>query len=335
MRVLMTGVLAAALVLGLSAGASGRSSSPEWLTFNEVTLDGRRHVLSRHQIWPATSSLSPDHRRLAFVPQSACETCGPANVLYVADVRGPRQRVLFQSQDGITSVAWAPDGESIAFASAGIWLIAPDGSNLRRIGEPASFLAWSPDSSQIAYMVLREGNWLIRTLSLPSGSTRDLVGGQNVRWSPDGTRIAYERLRGGPCSVQIRILTLRSGTERAVACGSLPNWAPDGRRIAFARFGATDTSASLWVARVRGGKPRRLAEQNLLPDDYATAIWSEDSDWIAFRRGARYCRSRLSVVRVENGRTRRLAAHTRIVTPLAWSSNSRKLLYTGERCTDQ
>ena len=334
MRALLTSLLAMFLLLGVVAGADGRPLTLEWFTFNEVGLDGHKRVLSKHNIFPEESSYSARRRQLAYVPY--LYDGARSNKLWVADVDRSRERLLFESPNWITGVAWAPNGESIAFVSAGIWLIEPDGTNLRRVGESGVFPVWSPDSSQIAYRV-SEGTSgsLIRILSLASGSTRDLVQGQNFRWSPDGTRLAYEHLGGGTCRIQIRIVTIRSGAQRAVACGLVPNWSPDGRRIAFARFGATSSSGSLWVVQARAGKPRRLARQYLLPDDYWTATWSEDSKWIAFQRGARYCHSRLSVIHVGSGRSRRLASHSRIVTPLAWSSTSRKVLYSGQRCSDQ
>jgi Tol biopolymer transport system component len=329
MRVLAMTLLAASVLLGLSTGADGHSSSLEWLTFNEVTLEGHKRVLSRHNIFPEESSYSPSRRQLAYVPYYADGF--RSNRLWIADVDSPADRLVYEAPAWITDVAWSPDGGTIAFVSGGIWLIAPDGTNLRRVGEPGAFTAWSPDSSQIAYMVLTGGHWFIRILSLASGSTRDLVYGQNFRWAPDGARISYEKVGGGPCKIQIRIVTLQNGTERAVACGSLPTWSPDGKRIALVRY--DDHTTSLWTVPSRGGRPRRLATAR--GGGAEAAVWSPDSRWIAFRQGTRYCASQLAVVRLDGSRPRRLASHTRIVAPLAWSRGAQKVLYSGDRCSNQ
>jgi Tol biopolymer transport system component len=329
MRVLAATLLATGLLFGLSAGASGRSTSLQRLTFNEVSLDGHKRVLSRHDIFPEESSYSPKRRQLAYVPYYADGF--RSNRLWVADVDTAADRLLYEAPTWITDVAWSPDGKTIAFVSGGIWLIAPDGTNVRRVGEPGAFPAWSPDSSRIAYMVLREGHWLIRILSLTSESTSDLVYGQNFRWSPDGTRIAYEKVGGQPCSVQIRTVTLESGAERVVACGSLPRWSPDGKRIALVRY--DDHRTSLWIASSRRGRPRRLATAR--GGGAEAAVWSPDSRWLAFRQGTRYCASQLAVVSLDGSRPRRLASHSRIVTPLAWSRGAGKVLYAGERCSNQ
>jgi Tol biopolymer transport system component len=329
MRTFATSLLVASLLLGASSGASGHSSSLEWLTFNEVTLNGHKRVLSKHNISPEEFWYSSRRRQLAYVPYYADGI--RSNRLWIADVDSPADRLVYEAPAWITDVAWSPDGKTIAFVSGEIWLIAPDGSNLRRIGEPGAFPAWSPDSSEIAYMVLTGGHWLIRILSLASGSTRDLVLGQNFRWSPHGTRIAYEKVGGGSCKIQVRIVTLQTGTDRAVACGSQPTWSPDGKRIALVRY--DDHTTSLWIVSSRGGTPRRLATAR--GGGAEAAVWSPNSRWIAFRQATRYCASTLALVRLDGSRPRRLASHTRIVVPLAVAGTGRKILYAGERCSNQ
>ena len=88
MRTLASTLLALICVLTLTAGAQGQQMRIPWLTFNEVSLDGKRRVLSRHDVFPITSSLSPAHDRFAHVDYT-CDGCPYSNRLMVADVRGP------------------------------------------------------------------------------------------------------------------------------------------------------------------------------------------------------------------------------------------------------
>src|SRR6186997_2236868 len=158
MRSLASALIALVFILGPAAGAEGHRERIPWLTFNEVTLTGKRHVLSAHDVAPAASALSPDSRRFAYVSYT-CDGCPRSPSLRVADVRSARDKLLFEAADGIYEVAWAPNGQSIAFVSDGIWLIGADGTNPRRVAEPGVAISWSPDSMQIAYMDARGDHW--------------------------------------------------------------------------------------------------------------------------------------------------------------------------------
>ncbi len=45
---------------------------------------------------------------------------------------------------------WSPDSKEILFTLEGLWAVAADGSNRRRLLEHAVYGAWSPDGSTIA-----------------------------------------------------------------------------------------------------------------------------------------------------------------------------------------
>ncbi len=97
--------------------------------------------------------------------------------------------------------AWSPDGRELAFSSdrgnanRGVFVIAADGSGLRRLtptDSVASDPAWSPDGRRLAY-----SNGEAVVLTDQTGSAQEPIletVGQNVRdpaWSPDGKLIAY------------------------------------------------------------------------------------------------------------------------------------------------
>jgi Tol biopolymer transport system component len=325
-RLLLTlSMLAGVLV---QAGGASTESSHERLTFNEVGLRGSPKVLSRHEIRPTTFSLAPDHRHFAFVPYLPFDGRSPE--LWVADVRGPGERKILHSPGYVGSAAWAPDGRSIAVSqyfngTDGIWLVDPDGSNLRRIGRYGSRPSWSPDSRRLLYEHREGPNFpqsLLAVLDVDTGSTRELGDGQKARWSPDGQMIAYERVLGCECPPEIRVLSIATGASRRLARGYTPTWSPDGRRIAFIRAPGV-VPISLWTVPTGGGKPRRLASN--LAFGWGGWVWSPTGRLIAFVRHSR-TGSTLNVVATSGmGRPRRLVSSRGLIMSLAW--RGKRMLY--------
>jgi Tol biopolymer transport system component len=322
-----------AAVLVQTGGAGGGESDSTWLTFNEVSLDGKKRVLSRHDVPVLTLGLSPDRRQFAYVPSVRG---GGSNQLWIADVRSPRERLIFEAPSWIRDVEWAPDGRTIAFSvlgapsppsgANGIWIIESDGTSPKRVADPGLRLRWSPDSRKLAFM-----RWpptgITAVVSIDSKLTRDIAESAAFEWSPDGKSIVYETEPDGrPRLPRIRVVELRSGRHRRVALGRTPSWSPDGRSIAFIR-GGQETRNALGITSARGGRAR------FLMSDAERPLWSPDSRWIAVTQGAGSCPSKVTVVRAAGGRPRKLATHAhRLVAPLAWGSRSRKVVYATWLC---
>ena len=161
----------------------------------------------------------------------------------------PKTQILSGHVDGVTAVAWSPDGSRIATGSAvgvRVW-DAVTGEDLFSLelecGRGVESVAWSPDSRRIA------------TGSI-FGDVRvwDAVTGENVlslehdhrvgsvAWSPDGRRIATGS------AVGVQVLDAATGEEllsleqdhlvESVA------WSPDGSRIAA----GSDGGVRVWDA---------------------------------------------------------------------------------------
>lgn len=329
-------LLALVVVLALASGAEGRQKRIPWLTFNEVSLNGETRVLSSHEIFSyGGTSLSPDHRQFAYVPYT-CDGCPYSTSLMVADVRSPHERLLVEAPVGILEAAWSPNGRWIAFVTDGVWVINADGTDLHRVSLGGFDLAWSPDSRVLAFDRLDENlDWHIGVLSVDTGQELVLADGFRPRWSPNGKLLLFENVAGRNEPLTIRTIPATGGVSRKVVVGGFPSWSPNGKRIAFIRSGPGSTPSSLWVIGNRvGAAPRRVATGAV--GDILDPVWSPKSRSIAFRQGAHYCASKLSVVSADRKtRPRKLVAHTRIVTPLVWSNNGQKLIYKGERCSDQ
>ncbi len=123
------------------------------------------------------------------------------------------------------SPAWSPDGQELAFYSDRdgnweIYLVAADGSNLRRLTfDPSDDTqpSYSPDGSSILFSSDREGDFDVYLMPRAGGPARNLTQAPSAEsaptFSPDGHSIAFMSDRGG--SEQIYLMAADgSGVER-------------------------------------------------------------------------------------------------------------------------
>lgn len=151
----------------------------------------------------------------------------------------------------VTDLAWAPDGQRLAYAAAGgVWVMDVSDATSRQIvtcgiDADACSIAWSPDGSRIA--VAQAGRL---ELVDPDGGNRTVIheerGIVQPVWSPDGGRIAFQVIGGNPDAQRRGLVTVeRDGSDRTELLGPLPGigvwdpaWSPDGSTIAY--IGSTD-----------------------------------------------------------------------------------------------
>jgi len=217
---------------------------------------------------------SPDRSKILFA--SDLHGGGQADEeVYVMDADGSNIRRLTNTPGDSTSswaADWSPDGEQIVFTSNRdgsdlgwdgweLYLMAADGSNVRRLtqrlgsdGAPT----WSPDGTKIAFtrhpVGDQEGRGDIYVIQ-PDGTnlqrlTRDARAGR-PSWSPDGKRIAFMSTRSNRKQAydgeefEIYVMdadgtNIQRLTHRPGADGH-PDWSPDGSEIVFNFLGEGNT----------------------------------------------------------------------------------------------
>lgn len=168
-----------------------------------------------------SASFSSDGRQVVYA-QTDCYRCGSEIWRIVLD--DFKEELLFKHpHDRVEEVRWSPRGDQIAFVKwyeperasdsvAGeLWVMDTDGGNPRQMSSAVTgyidnglALAWSPDGSQIAF-VMGDGARMDRIEELRSNIYVVDVGSKEVAqatwledarvvaptWSPDGTVVAF------------------------------------------------------------------------------------------------------------------------------------------------
>ncbi len=204
-----------------------------------------------------TPTTSPHDEEVAFLSDSG----GHAN-LWVVNTGSGALRQITHERDPNVAVGvpvWSPDGRAIAFVSSrgnqgwifGVWLVDPDGSNLRNVANPGLGPAWSPDGRWVYYST-RGGaaatDVVLKKVPVDGGSAvtvrteslRNVIG-------LDGTTLYYtvERpLTDGTPEFEIRVASPEDGPFHVLArvpASRVPIWqivnpalSPDGKWLAQA-----------------------------------------------------------------------------------------------------
>jgi Tol biopolymer transport system component len=138
-----------------------------------------------------------------------------------------------------------PAVQTLAYSSAGVHLVAEDGSNDQNLGNRnASRVNWSPDGSKLAFW--DDGPKGIYTMNA-DGSGRTLVitaittyhEGHGIEWSPDGNHLVFDDSRA-PGEAEVVWVANADGSDRtqlSPGAGSygeiLPSYSPTGDAIAY------------------------------------------------------------------------------------------------------
>ena len=185
--------------------------------------------------------------RIAYVLAQNLGTSDARFRLQVADADGARVRTLLESPEPILSLSWSSSGRYLAYVSferskptifmhelsTGDRTVLADHDGLN--GAPA----FSPDDSQVALVLSRDGNPEIYVKNLANGDltrvTRHPAIDTEPSWTPDGRSLVFTSDRGG--RPQIYRVEIASGrTERLTFEGDFNARAQmldDGHRMVF------------------------------------------------------------------------------------------------------
>ena len=190
----------------------------------------------------------------------------------------------------------SPDGRKIVVVAHGeiFAAAARDGGEAVRVTRtpaPEGQVMWSPDSTKIAYLGMRDAVHQVFLYDFTKRQETQVTTGSapafGPRFSPDGKSLAFIQGRK-----ELIVYDLEAKQARTVAKGYLGGgfgrsaltWSPDGKWIAYA---ASEDRAlrNIYVVPVAGGEPRPvtfLANTNI-----GTVVWSPDGRFLLYDTGQR------------------------------------------------
>jgi Tol biopolymer transport system component len=215
--------------------------------------------------------------------------------------------------------SWSPDGGKIAiFATR-----AEDGDLLKKYPVPMSFPL---------YVVNGDGTRFERLLDIPVEPF--------LAWSPDSTRLAFSSgfedprlgdprimkgLEAGSSAVYVvDVRTRRITRLTTFGQNRFVSWSPDGRRVVFSGTEPGSLKGDIYVVDAGGGVPQRIVAT---PTVNVQPAWSPRGDLIAFVAAPRGPDSPNSGVFVvsPDGSTPRLI-YSGLAQRVSWSPDARFLL---------
>jgi Tol biopolymer transport system component len=168
-------------------------------------------LVARRQAHSLHSRFDPEHEA-AYRETEETLSHHPIE-LSIMNADGRNRRVLRVIEPVIYSLAWSPDGTTLAISAAtsakpgepvqaGVFLLpANEKGELRLFRANAWTPSWSPDGSRLAFTVEHpRGRWRIHTAKV-DGSEEIAIGDAAVdngspSWSPDGRQIAFDQFTG-------------------------------------------------------------------------------------------------------------------------------------------
>jgi len=178
--------------------------------------------------------------------------------------------------------SWSPDGSQLAFDTSYrdenganvVWLMDPDGGNLKDISERGvgewRNPDWSPDGHHLVHLRFLDNTFGEEVFVMDSTGLNGRRLTENERndrspsWSPDGEWIAWSSL--DETGFALRIMCADGTDKRKLADGGrFPAWGPNSERIVFSKPAEESDLTALWTIRRDGSDLRQITDPSRNP----------------------------------------------------------------------
>jgi Tol biopolymer transport system component len=290
-RLSVDGAAAITVSVNQTLTVPGLAPGAHTLTFDGVAENCRVTGSASHVVQVVAGQAAPVQLAVQCAANRMAYTA-PSNgrtTLFIQRTDGPSRTEL---ATGIIAsrLDWSPDGYHVAYLVRG----QEGGTSLIRIAEigdgsvrtlaipgipDASFPAWSPDGSRIAFTGRPPGStgqiYTARTDgSDPTPLTSDAGRKAVPVWSPDGRRIAYLRENGRDEELWVMNADgsgpVRLSTHRHGGYGHL-DWSPGGARLVYSKL-ENDGQWDLWTINADGSGNAPLTRTATVSEEHGTYL---------------------------------------------------------------
>ena len=199
--------------------------------------------------------------------------------------------------------------------------------------------SFSPDGNQIAF-AWNGGSATSRSRDIyvkgvGAGEPLRIAGGPEDEflpaWSPDGQQIAYLRADAGRWSVHV-VPALGGTPRKVIDAGVGLSWSPDGKQLAMAHLSPPAGPGGIFLYSLATGEQRILTQPGNGAD--GLPVFSPDGNYVGFTRTIGVSSREIFVVDVRGGEARQLTFDKRPTHGIAWTADSREILFSSNRRGD-
>ena len=284
-----------------------------------------RPAFTPNDLWEWRSASDPqissDGQSVVYVEEWKDRAANKARAnLWVVSSDGRVRRRLTEGAWRDRSPRWSPDGTRLA------WLSDRDGTpqiywrrlesgpdtQLAKLEEPPSSLAWSPNGESIAYTAP-----VIARAPPPA-------------WAPPAILPRLRRRKED--FLQLFVISAAGGKPRQVSTGELaltgePSWMPDGQSLVISR-----DDGQICAYRVTGGAPRQLTREPARNENQVVSPDGAKIAWLSTPASNQsYATRKLYVMNSDGSRVKILSGSLdRDATSPQWSPDSRTVYFLAD-----
>jgi dipeptidyl aminopeptidase/acylaminoacyl peptidase len=296
--------------------------------------------------WASDPEISPDGAQVAYVRKSFdIKSDTRRSMIWLVDRDAANHRPLVGGTGSQSNPRWSPDGKRLAFVAADVdgaqihvhWFAAGVTARVTNLLDTPADLAWSPDGRQLAFVMRVAQKREPLEVKLPEAP-------KDAKWAEPLKaidRVVYRADGEGflpDAFAQVFVVPADGGTARQLTDGAYDHedlaWSADGTELFVSanRHENADTvpNDSEIYAVDAGTRAIRALTKRFGPDTQPAV--SPDGKHVAYvgydDRYQGHQRSRLYLLRRENGEVRELAAELdRDIENPAWSRDGRRVYF--------